>query len=105
VCKFDLTLNHRTETMKVVKKQKAKSAPGASRRGKPNQVDYPEPDKNLPVMRAEEPAVEYWKSTQSEPIAFRSSLPYRLMGCAQGFMSNMTDDEIKEMMVRDRYGL
>lgn len=91
--------------MKVVKNQKSKSAPGASRPGKPKQMDYPEPDQNLPVMRAEEPAVEYRKSTQSDSIAFRSSLPYRLMGCAQGFMSNMTDDEIKEMMVRDRYGL
>jgi hypothetical protein len=91
--------------MKVIKKQKAKSAPSASRPGKPKQVDYPEPDENLPVIRVEEPAVEYRKSTQSDSIAFRSSLPYRLMGCAQGFMSNMTDDEIKEMMVRDRYGL
>jgi len=91
--------------MKVAKKQKAKSAPGASRPGKPKQVDYPEADQNLPVMRAEEPAVEYRKSTQSDAIKFRSSLPYRLMGCAQGFMSNMSDDEIKEMMIRDRYGL
>lgn len=91
--------------MKVVKKQKATSAPGASRPGKPKQVDYPEPDQSLPVMRAEEPAVEYRKSAQSDSIAFRSSLPYQLMGCAQGFMSNMTDDEIKKMMVRDRYGL
>jgi hypothetical protein len=91
--------------MKVVKNQKAKSAPGASRPGKPKQVDYPELDQNLPVRRAEEPAVEYRKSTQSESVAFRSSLPYQLMGCAQGFMSNMADDEIKAMMVRDKYGL
>jgi hypothetical protein len=102
---FELTLNHHTETMAVVKKQKAKSAPGASRPSRTKRVAYLEPDKDLPVMKAEDPAAEYRKSAPLDSLAFHSSLPYRLMGCAQGFMSGMTDDEIKEMMVRDKYGL
>ena len=37
---------------------------------------------------------------------FENSLPYKLMGCAKGGpLDNMTDKEIKDMRIKDRYGL
>jgi hypothetical protein len=91
--------------MKAAKNQREKLAPGASQHTRKNQATYPEPSDSVSVLMVEDVSGVYEKSVSPELQAFRSSLPYKLMGCAQGPMSNMTDDEIKDMMIRDKYGL
>jgi hypothetical protein len=45
-------------------------------------------------------------SNPSDQIEFIKSLPFLLMGCARnGVLEHMTDNEIKDLRIKERYGL
>jgi hypothetical protein len=90
--------------MKPAKNQKAKLTPSVGPPAQRPTKKYPLME-DLPIPMVEDFAGEYHRSINPQTLDFRSSLPYKLMGCAQGLMSNMTDEEIKAMMIHDKYGL
>nr|WP_295928413.1 hypothetical protein [uncultured Dyadobacter sp.] len=91
--------------MKDAKNPGAKLTSTAGQRSKKSQAKYPGQEIDVPILMAEDAPGEYGKSASQEARAFRSSLAFTLMGCARGPLSDMTDEEIKAMMVRDKYGL
>ncbi|MEO6283454.1 MAG: hypothetical protein ABIN80_01995 [Dyadobacter sp.] len=46
------------------------------------------------------------KTNESDQMEFMKSLPFLLMGCARnGVLEHMTDNEIKDLRINERYGL
>ncbi|MCF0070036.1 hypothetical protein LZD49_06105 [Dyadobacter sp. CY261] len=64
---------------------------------------YPESEERQPIG-FEDFKATYYKTELTEKEEFRNSLPFLLMGCASGPMSNLTDHEIKQMMAADMSG-
>lgn len=93
--------------MKSTKEPKVKLTLTVKKSAIENAKKYAQLDGSSLSNIVEEYLVEYSKSSQEEEQSdFKNSLAYRLMGCAkEGPLSNMTDEEIKDMRIKDRYGL
>jgi hypothetical protein len=93
--------------MKSTKEPKVKLTLTVKKSAIENAKKYAQLDGSSLSNIVEDYLVEYSKSNkESEQSDFKGSLAYQLMGCAKGGpLDNMTDDEIKDMYVKDRFGL
>jgi hypothetical protein len=93
--------------MKTTKEPKVKLTLSVKKSAIDNAKKYAQLDGSSLSSIVEDYLVEYSKSNKAENQSdFKNSLAYQLMGCAKGGpLDNMTDDEIKDMRMKDRYGL
>ncbi|MCF0050900.1 DUF6364 family protein [Dyadobacter chenwenxiniae] len=93
--------------MKSTKEPKVKLTLTVKKSAIENAKKYAQLDGSSLSSIVEDYLVEYSKTSKAENQSdFKNSLAYQLMGCAKGGpLDNMTDDEIKDMRIKDRYGL
>ena len=93
--------------MKSTKEPKVKLTLTVKKSAIENAKKYAQLDGSSLSSIVEDYLVEYSKISETEKHSdFKNSLAYQLMGCAKGGpLDNMTDDEIKDMRIKDRYGL
>ena len=91
--------------MNIPKEPKAKLTLSVKKSAIEQAKEYAELEGSSLSNIVEEFLVEYAKTSKKDDVEFKKSLPFLLMGCAKGPLSNMSDKELKDMWAKEKYGL